>query len=132
MVLTGPRRSGKAFLLRHLLPKANYYLFEDPDVVGSFRHDPQGFRDEVKTPAILAEIQHVPEVFNFVRARNDRMPRRTGQWFLTGSQEAGLMRNVTESMAGRAAVLQLLPMSARERFAFALFEPHRRKSQQVY
>lgn len=65
VVLTGPRRSGKTFLLRHLLPKASYYLFEDPDVVGRFRHDPQGFLDEVKTPAILDEIQNVPEVFNF-------------------------------------------------------------------
>jgi hypothetical protein len=114
VVLTGPRRSGKTFLLRHLLPKASYYLFEDPDVVGRFRHDPQGFLDEVKTPAILDEIQNVPEVFNFVRARSDRTTGRPGQWFLTGSQEAGLMRNITESMAGRAAVLQLLPMSARE------------------
>ena len=114
VVLTGPRRSGKTFLLRHLLPKASYYLFEDPDVVARFRHDPQGFLDEVNTPAILDEIQHAPEVFDFVRARSDRTPRRAGQWFLTGSQESGLMRNITESMAGRAAVLQLLPMSARE------------------
>jgi predicted AAA+ superfamily ATPase len=68
----------------------------------------------VKLPAILDEIQNVPEVFNFVRRRIDRAPRRAGQWLLTGSQESGLMRNVTESMAGRAAVLQLLPMSLRE------------------
>ncbi|MGI8957524.1 MAG: ATP-binding protein [Chthoniobacterales bacterium] len=114
IVLTGPRRAGKTFLLRHLFPKASYYLFEDPDLVGRFRHDPQGFLDGVRLPAILDEIQNVPEVFNFVRTRIDRAPRRTGQWFLTGSQEAGLMRNVTESMAGRAAVLQLLPMSVRE------------------
>jgi len=82
--------------------------------VSRFRNDPQGFLDSVTLPAILDEIQNVPEVFNFVRARIDRAPRRAGQWFLTGSQEAGLMRNVTESMAGRAAVLQLLPLSARE------------------
>ena len=114
VVLTGPRRAGKTFLLRHLLPKASYHLFEDPDVVSRFRRDPQGFLDGVSLPVILDEIQNVPEVFNFVRARIDRAPRRAGQWFLTGSQEAGLMRNVTESMAGRAAVLQLLPMSVRE------------------
>lgn len=114
VVLTGPRRSGKTWLLRHVFPKAAYHLFEDPDVVGRFRHDPQGFLDSVQPPVILDEIQNVPEVFNFVRARIDRQPRRTGQWFLTGSQESGLMRHVTESMAGRAAVLQLLPMSARE------------------
>jgi uncharacterized protein len=114
VVLTGPRRSGKTCLLRHLFPKATYCLLEDPDLVSRFRHDPQGFLDGVRPPVLLDEIQHVPEVFNFVRARIDRQPRRTGQWFLTGSQESGLMRHVTESMAGRAAVLQLLPMSARE------------------
>jgi len=113
-VLTGPRRAGKTWLLRHRFPKASYRLFEDPDVVARFRHDPQGFLDGVTLPAILDEIQNVPEVFNFVRARIDRAPRRVGQWFLTGSQDAGLMRNVTESMAGRAAVLQLMPMSVRE------------------
>lgn len=114
VVLTGPRRAGKTTLLRHVFPKASYHLFEDPDVVARFRHDPQGFLDAVRLPAILDEIQNVPEVFAYVRTRVDAAPRRTGRWLLTGSQEAGLMREVTESMAGRAAVLQLLPMSARE------------------
>jgi predicted AAA+ superfamily ATPase len=114
VVLTGPRRAGKTWLLRHLFPKASYYLFEDPDVVARFRHDPQGFLDGIKLPAVFDEIQNVPEVFNFVRTRIDQAPRRTGHWLLTGSQEAGLMRNVSESMAGRAAVLQLLPMSTQE------------------
>lgn len=56
----------------------------------------------------------MPEVFAYVRARIDRAPSRKGQWLLTGSQEAPLMQGVTESMAGRAAVLQLLPLSASE------------------
>src|SRR5438309_8877573 len=79
LVLTGPRRSGKTFLLRHLFPKASYHLFEDPDVVARFRNDPQGFLDGLELPAILDEIQNVPEVFNYVRARVDRQPRRMGQ-----------------------------------------------------
>jgi predicted AAA+ superfamily ATPase len=114
VVLTGPRRAGKTFLLRHLLPKASYHLFEDPDVVARFRADPQGYLDEARLPAVFDEVQNVPEVFNYVRSRIDRDARRTGRWFLTGSQDAGLMRNVSESMAGRAAVLHLLPMSVRE------------------
>jgi uncharacterized protein len=111
VVLTGPRRAGKTMLLRRLFPKARYVLLEDPDVVARLRSDPQGFLDGLQTPAILDEVQNVPEVFAYVRARIDRQPRRTGQWLLTGSQEAPLMRGVTESMAGRAAVLQLLPLA---------------------
>jgi predicted AAA+ superfamily ATPase len=114
VVLTGPRRAGKTCLLRRLFPRADYFLLEDPDVVARLRADPQGFLDGVKTPAILDEVQNVPEVFAFVRSRIDRHPRRTGQWLITGSQEAPLMRGVSESMAGRAAVLELLPFSARE------------------
>src|SRR5262245_4859632 len=88
VVLTGPRRSGKTSLLRHLLPKATYVLAEDPDIVGRLRADPHGFLDSLQLPAILDEVQNVPEVFAYVRARIDRNPRKTGQWFLTGSQEA--------------------------------------------
>ena len=114
VVLTGPRRAGKTVMLRRLFPEASYFLLEDPDLVARLRADPQGFLDAVPTPAILDEVQNVPEVFAHVRARIDQRPRRTGQWLLTGSQESSLMRGVTESMAGRAAVLQLLPMAWHE------------------
>jgi hypothetical protein len=114
VVVTGPRRAGKTWLLRHLLPRASYVLLEDPDVVARVRADPHGFLDELEPPAILDEAQNVPDIFAHVRARVDRRPRRTGQWVLTGSQESPLMREVTESMAGRAAVLHLLPLSWHE------------------
>jgi predicted AAA+ superfamily ATPase len=114
IVLTGPRRAGKTRLLRHLFPKAGYFLMEEPDLVARFRADPRGFLDAVEPPVVLDEIQNVPEVFAHIRARIDRHPSRTGQWLLTGSQEAPLMQGVTESMAGRAAILQLLPLSAHE------------------
>jgi predicted AAA+ superfamily ATPase len=114
VILTGPRRSGKTTLLRRVFPNASYHLLEDPDMVARFRADPRSFLSEVRLPAVLDEIQNVPEILNYVRALIDQSPRKTGQWLLTGSQEAPLMKGVTESMAGRAAVLQLLPFSLAE------------------
>lgn len=114
VVLTGPRRAGKTWLLKHAFPRAAYFLLEDPAIIARLREDPHGFLDAIVPPVVLDEVQHVPEVFALVRARIDREPRRVGRWFLTGSQEAPLMQRVTESMAGRAAVLQLRPFSLRE------------------
>jgi uncharacterized protein len=114
VVLTGPRRSGKTHLLRQMLPEASYHLLEDPDTVARYRADPKGFLDGVKLPVILDEIQNVPDMFNYIRARIDMKGRKRAEWFITGSQEAPLMHKVTESMAGRAAVFQLLPVAARE------------------
>lgn len=114
VVLTGPRRVGKTSLLRHLLPGADYRLLEDPDVLSRVRADPRAFLDELKAPVILDEIQNAPELLAYVRTRIDAAPRKTGQWFLTGSQESALMQGVTESLAGRAAILHLLPLSMEE------------------
>lgn len=114
LILTGPRRAGKTTLLQKLFPKSSYYLLEDPDLVARVRSDPRAFLDEIDGPAILDEIQNTPEILAYIRTRIDRNPRRTGQWFLTGSQEAPLMKGVTESMAGRAAVFNLLPFSLLE------------------
>lgn len=114
VILTGPRRAGKTTLLRHLFPKADYRLLEDPDVIARVRSDPRGFLAELRPPVLLDEIQNAPELLNYVRTRVDAAPRRAGQWLLTGSQEAPLMQGVTESLAGRAAILHLLPLSSRE------------------
>lgn len=72
VVLTGPCRASKTMLLRKLFPKAWYTLMEDPDVFARMRADPQGFLDELKLPAILDEVQNVPELFAQVRSRIDR------------------------------------------------------------
>ena len=114
VVLTGPRRAGKTSLLRHLFPQAHYVLLEDPDIQAQVRSDPRAFLEALKPPVIFDEIQNTPELLDYVRTLIDQKPRRLGQWLFTGSQEAPLMRGITESMAGRAAILQLLPFSLTE------------------
>ena len=114
LLVTGPRRAGKTTLLRRLFPRADYRLLEDPDELARVREDPRGFLDSLRTPAILDEIQNAPELLRYLRSRIDARPQQKGRWFLTGSQEAPLMRGVTESMAGRVAVFQLLPFSIEE------------------
>ncbi len=114
VVVTGPRRAGKTTLLRHSFPNAQYVLLEDPDIQARIRNDPRAFLEELRPPVLFDEIQNAPELLDYVRTLIDLGPRRMGQWLFTGSQEAPLMQCITESMAGRAAVLQLLPFSVVE------------------
>ena len=71
VVLSGPRRAGKTTLLRHLFPRADYRLLEDPAVLAAVRSDPRGFLDELALPVILDEIQNATELLGFIRARID-------------------------------------------------------------
>ncbi|HMN79456.1 MAG TPA: ATP-binding protein [Burkholderiaceae bacterium] len=114
VLITGPRQCGKTTLLRHLYPQASYVLLEDPDVLARVRADPRAFIESLRPPVVLDEIQNAPELFSYLRTRIDAAPGRKGRWLLTGSQEAPLMRGVAESMAGRVAVLHLLPFSTVE------------------
>jgi predicted AAA+ superfamily ATPase len=114
VVVTGPRRAGKTTLLRSSLPHAQYILLEDPDIQDRIRRDPRAFLDSLRPPVIFDEIQNTPQLLDYVRTLVDARPRKMGQWLFTGSQEAPLMQGVTESMAGRAAILQLLPFSLKE------------------
>ncbi len=114
VILSGPRRAGKTFLLQQTFPGASYHLLEDPDVLARIKSDPRGWIESVRTPAIVDEIQNAPELFSYIRTAIDGSPGKKGRWFLTGSQEFSLMEGVSESMAGRAAVFQLAPLSFRE------------------
>jgi uncharacterized protein len=114
VVVTGPRRAGKTTVLRGLFPRATYVLLEDPDLQARARSDPRALLEELRLPTVFDEIQNVPELFAYIRTRIDQDPRKMGQWLFTGSQEAPLMQGVSESMAGRAAILQLLPFSLAE------------------
>ena len=89
-------------------------LLEDPDIQARIRSDPRTFLEELRPPILFDEIQNAPELLSYVRTLIDTAPRRMGQWLFTGSQEAPLMQGITESMAGRAAILQLLPFSVTE------------------
>lgn len=114
IVVTGPRRAGKTHLLRTMFPHARYLLLEDPDIIARVRADPRAWLEELKPPVILDEIQNTPELLGYLRTLIDHAPQRMGQWLITGSQEFALMEGVGESMTGRAAVFQLLPLSCTE------------------
>ena len=114
LVLTGPRRAGKTWCLQHTFPNASYHLLEDPGTLARVRTDPRAWLDDLELPAIIDEIQHAPELLQWIRAIIDKAPSKKGQWLITGSQDFALMEGVTESMAGRAAIFQMLPLSVRE------------------
>jgi predicted AAA+ superfamily ATPase len=116
LVVTGPRQSGKTTLLRRLfLPRANYVSLELPDVAAAARADPRAFLATYPPPVVLDEIQYAPDLLPYVKERIDDERSATGQFFLTGSQNLALLDKVTESLAGRAATLHLLPLSLAER-----------------
>lgn len=114
IVLTGPRQSGKTTLLKSEFSRTHEYLsLENPDVRLRAREDPAGFIGRITRPVILDEIQYVPELLPYIKSVIDdnRVP---GYWLLTGSQNFTLMSDVSESLAGRAAILTLLPFSVNE------------------
>ncbi|MFN8626644.1 MAG: ATP-binding protein [Candidatus Binatia bacterium] len=115
VVLTGPRQSGKTTLLRHLFgTRYRYVSLEPPDIRAAAVTDPRGFLALHSAPVIFDEVQYAPELLPYIKEQVDAQRARRGQYLLTGSQHLLLLERVTESLAGRAALLRLLPLSRRE------------------
>ncbi len=115
VVLTGPRQSGKTTLLRHMFAKTcRYVSLETPDVRMAAAEDPRGFLDTYAPPVIFDEVQYAPDLLPYIKERIDAVRSRSGQYLLTGSQNLLLIERITESLAGRAAMLKLLPLTRRE------------------
>jgi hypothetical protein len=113
VLVTGPRQVGKTSLLRHLLPDADYVTFDDLALARQAEGSPDLFFAGRREPLILDEVQYVPGLFRALKQRIDE-DRRPGRLLMTGSQTFPLMQNVSESLAGRAAVLELGTLSLPE------------------
>ncbi len=115
VVLTGPRQSGKTTLLQHLFgASCRYVSLEPPDVRASAIEDPRSFLELYPSPVIFDEVQYAPDLLPYIKEKIDAERSKSGQYLLTGSQNLLLMERVSESLAGRAAMLRLLPLSQRE------------------
>jgi len=114
-VVIGPRQSGKTTLLKHLFSESYTILsLEPPDVRLAAQSDPRGLLNLYPPPVVFDEIQYVPELLPYIKEKIDASRSRNGQFILTGSQNLLLMQQVTESLAGRTAILKLMPLSHRE------------------
>ncbi len=113
VVIIGARQVGKSTLLKHLFPNYSYVLFDPFEDVENARRDPDLFLDNKALPLILDEVQYAPEVISAIKRRIDRN-KKPGQYILTGSQQWGVMKQMTESLTGRTVILQLESFSLSE------------------
>ncbi|MBN2255010.1 MAG: ATP-binding protein [Deltaproteobacteria bacterium] len=113
VIVTGPRQSGKTTLCRMAYPNRRYVSLEALDTRDYARNDPRGFLAEYSHDVIIDEVQHVPELLNYLQSDVDGHPD-PGRFILTGSQHFGLSESVSQSLAGRCGILVLLPPSLEE------------------
>lgn len=109
----GPRQSGKTVLVRENFPDKPYYLLEDPDTRQAAEMDPRGFLGQMKEGAVLDEIQRLPVLLSYIQGIVDKA-QQPGMFILTGSHQPDLHRAISQSLAGRTALLTLLPFSLEE------------------
>lgn len=115
ITLTGPRQSGKTTMLKHLFGETHKYVsLETMDARSFAVDDPRGFLAAYPPPAIFDEVQNAPDLLSYVKERIDDHRDQPGQYILTGSQNLLMIQTVTQTLAGRTAVLRLLPLSRRE------------------
>lgn len=113
ITLTGPRQSGKSTLLKHAFPDYRYISLEDLDMREFATNDPRGFLHSFPNRVILDEAQRVPSLFSYIQTHVDRTDE-PGMYLIAGSHNFLLMESVNQSLAGRTAILKLLPFSGRE------------------
>ena len=113
VVLVGPRQVGKSTLLKNLFPKYPMITFNPLQDVKGARKDPEFFLSQYDGPVILDEIQFAPELLAYIKIKVDQSDAK-GQYFLAGSQNLSVLKNVAESMAGRAVIIELAPMTVYE------------------
>jgi hypothetical protein len=113
VAITGPRQAGKTTLARDLFPQHAYVSLEDPEQRSFALEDPRGFLARFRGGVILDEVQRCPQLFSYLQGVVDERPVM-GQFVLTGSQQFGLQSAISQSLAGRVGLLQLLPFSMAE------------------
>jgi len=113
ITITGPRQSGKTTLAKHAFPDLAYHNLEDIETRTYAIEDPKGFLNNCKDGAILDEIQNVPDLLSYIQVQVDSL-NREGLYVLTGSRQFELMESISQSLAGRTALLKLLPFSFEE------------------
>lgn len=113
LAITGPRQAGKTTLAQATFPDKRYVSLEDPDERAFAEEDPRGFLARFPDGAILDEAQRCPALFSYLQTRVDA-EKRMGMYVLTGSQQFGLLSNITQTLAGRVGLIQLLPFSLQE------------------
>ena len=113
LTVTGPRQSGKTTFCKQLKPKYHYVNMESPANRAAFKNDPEGFLERYRGGVIIDEAQYTPEIFSYIQVLSDESGKN-GEFILTGSQNFLLFEKITQSLAGRVKILNLLPFSLEE------------------